>query len=727
MGNMKESSNRPKISLDLNGDLKFSREQGFFDKSIGIKCLIGAAFVFALFTILHFQEVRVEVLELGSTAPSYIVAQTNLEFYDEEATIILRQDAVRNIGKIYQISDRSVHERRVDFENFLIKDEKWRNEVKEASFEEMYKGVELLEKGLLTVRFTDPRTLKKMENLELATPLFLTFTPADPEKPVLFPLTLWGAIKKISFPEKELSLETERFILNYFQNKEWDLSEDVSQERLLRRRIQMLIPEKYTRVSAGSRIIDQGERVTSRHLAILQAMKEALNEQRNLWHPFTALGNFFLALLLTSICAAYFRSYFPEVLASNRKLFLIVTVIILSFAIAKLTEFIFLNAKTTTVELIRYPLVIPFSAILLSSLLGPLIATFCAAFLTMILVVTLSFDWQGFMLVNIAAALVAILSIRGLRQRREIFIVCGKAWMAAFVVLLSMHFSHGWAGLVTDAGSAASFMLLTAVLVVGMLPLLEASFKIMTDVTLMEYMDPNHDLLRRLSIEAPGTYQHSVIVGNLAEAAALSIGANGLFCRAATLYHDVGKMATPQYFSENQHGEGMNIHQLLTPQESAQVIIAHVAEGVALARKANLPEQFIDIIKEHHGTTLVYYFYRKMLERVGGDRSLVNVNDFRYAGPTPRSKESAIIMIADSLESASRSLEACTKEALMDLTHRIVREKGEEGQFDHNLLTLEELAIIKETLVKTLVAYGHSRVKYPTREKGEETLRGEAA
>jgi len=237
----------------------------------------------------------------------------------------------------------------------------------------------------------------------------------------------------------------------------------------------------------------------------------------------------------------------------------------------------------------------------------------------------------------------------------------------------------------------------------------------MTDVTLMEYMDPNNDLLRRLTIEAPGTYQHSVVVGNLAEAAATAIGANGLFCRVATLYHDIGKMVTPQYFTENQQG-GMNIHQLLTPYESAQVIIAHVSEGVAMARKAGLPEQFIDIIKEHHGTTMAYYFYRKQLELVGGNKTQVDEKDFRYSGPKPRSKESAIIMISDSVEAASRSLEKVNEETLLELANRLIREKADDGQFDNCLLTFEELAIVKETLVKTLVAYGHSRIKYPTRE-----------
>jgi putative nucleotidyltransferase with HDIG domain len=237
----------------------------------------------------------------------------------------------------------------------------------------------------------------------------------------------------------------------------------------------------------------------------------------------------------------------------------------------------------------------------------------------------------------------------------------------------------------------------------------------MTDVTLMEYMDPNNDLLRRLSIEAPGTYQHSVVVGNLAESIANAIGANGLFCRVSTLYHDVGKMATPQYFTENQTRE-MNLHQLLTPAESAEVIMSHVSEGVSLARKAGLPEQFVDIIKEHHGTTLVYYFYRKALEAFGGDKSQVDEKKFRYAGPKPRSKESAIIMICDSVEAAVRSLDTVTEETVGELATRLIREKVEDGQFDDSLLTYEEMAIMKATLVKTLVAFTHRRVKYPKRE-----------
>lgn len=698
-------------------ELKFSREQGFFDKSLGIRILIGILFFLSLFAVLHFREVRVEVLELNSIAPGYIVAQTDFDFLDEEATIILRQEAVRDIGKIYQISEKLVRQRRIEFENFLISNQDWRKYAN-STFEEMYTGVEVLEKALFQVRLTDPRTLHKIRELKLSTKYYLIYTPADLSEEIIFPTQIWDYIAALAFPEKNVHSAAISAIIGYFQTRGWNVEEDTNAERLVRRRIQSQVPDKYTHVSAGSRIIDQGERVTARHIAMLQAMKKALNEQRNIWHPITLLGSLCMTILLTGICITYFRINHPQILYSNRKLFLLITVIIISFCLAKAIEFFLLNSKSDLIEVVRYPLVVPFAAILLCSLMNPHIATFAAGFLTIIFTITLAFDRQGFMIINLAAALVAILSTRSLRRRKEIFIVCGKAWICSVIVLFALHFYQNslWSVTIfTDIVSSAIFMLITAILVVGLLPLLESTFRIMTDATLMEYMDPNNDLLRRLTIEAPGTYQHSVVVGNLTEAAALSIGANGLFCRVSTLYHDIGKMVTPQYFTENQQG-GMNIHQLLTPQESAHVIIAHVSEGVALARKAGLPEQFIDIIKEHHGTTLAYFFYRKQLEKVGGDKSLVDEKEFRYAGPKPRSKESAIIMIADSIEAASRSLDKINEENLMELANRLVKEKADDGQFDNCLLTFEELAIVKATLVKTLVAYGHSRVKYPSRE-----------
>lgn len=705
-------------------ELKFSREQGFFDKNLGIRLLIGLIFTIPLFVILHFREVRVEMLELNHYAPGYVVAQVDTDFYNEEATILLKQEVIKDLGKIYRISDKEINDRRLEFENFLIFNQDWRKSVSESSFEDVYNGGDKLIEALIQLRLTDPRTLQKAREYDIAANNFQIFTPADLSESVILPPQIWKKLQTKALPSNAFPQGTIEFVIDYFQDKPWMLEEDVGIERELKKRIQAKVPDKYTHISAGSRIIDKGEKVNARHIAVLQAMKEALREKRNLWSPLTLLGSLLMTSLLTGICIAYFYANHPKVLSSNRKLFLIVTIVILTLGLAKLTEFFLLNTKTNLMEAVRYPLFVPFAAILICSLMNASIATFASGFLAVVFAMTLAFDRQGFLILNLTAAIIAILTTHSLRKRKEIFIVCGKAWLGCAVAIFAMHLyqgSHWGTGLFADLLSTAIFMLLTAILVVGLLPLLESGFRIMTDVSLMEYMDPNNDLLRRLTIEAPGTYQHSIVVGNLAEAAALAIGANGLFCRVSTLYHDIGKMSTPQYFTENQQG-GMNIHQLLTPQESAQVIMAHVAEGVAIARRAGLPEQFIEIIKEHHGTTLVYYFYRKQLEKMSGDKSLVNEKEFRYAGPKPRSKESAIIMIADSLEAASRSLDQINEEALMELANRLIREKADDGQFDECLLTFEELAIVKETLVNTLVAYSHSRVKYPKREVPKEEI-----
>ena len=418
----------------------------------------------------------------------------------------------------------------------------------------------------------------------------------------------------------------------------------------------------------------------------------------------------------------YLRVNHLDVFSSNKKLALLATILSLGFLIAKVVELFLLKNTSNLIESVRFPLFVPIAAILIASLMNMRIAAFGAIFLALIYAMALGVDTVPFLIINVITAMVAIMTGQTLRRRKDVFIVCGKAWLSAILVILAFDlygniaFSFSFLGELT---STFIFMILTAVLVVGLLPMLESTFQIMTDITLMEFMDPSNELLRRLTIEAPGTYQHSMVVGHLAESAASAISANGLFCRVATQYHDIGKLINPQYFTENQLG-GVDMHQLLTPLESAQVIIAHVSEGVALARKVGLPEQFIDIIKEHHGTTLVYYFYHKQIELSGGQKSKVDARDFRYSGPKPRAKESTIIMIADTLEAASRCLDLFNEETITDLVDKLIAHKMEDGQFDESLLTFEELGIVKQTLIKTLLAASHPRVKYPSHHPGEE-------
>lgn len=693
------------------------RPVAFWEKSLSVRYAIASFFILILFLYLNFREVRVETLELGNIAPKYVVAQVDFSYYDDEATIILRQEAGRDIGDIYELTPSNVHQQRTEFEKYLRKDTSWREILPTATFEEIYRGIDVLEEALLMIRLTDPRTLKKMEEADLHTVGYFAVAPTELEDEHPLPHTIWNYLEQQGMLGHDLSPATISFLINAFRDRPWHVSIDPSAQRTLRKRVQSKVPDKYSKVLAGSRLIDQGERVTPRHLVMLQAMKSTLSEQRNLWHPMTLLGSLLMALIFTAFWVGYLSVYTPHVLASNRQILLLMTVLVLTMGLSKIVEFFLISLRGNLLDIIRFPLLVPFAAIALSSVMNSSIAFFATVFLTVLFSMTLPFERQGFLITNLAASLVTIFNVRLLRKRNEIFWICAKAWLCCLVVILAMHLyesSFGNRTMWIDLASAGMFMLLTAILVVGLLPLLESSFQVMTNAALMEYLDPDQPLLRRMSMEVPGTYQHSLVVANLAEAAATAIGANGLFCRVATLFHDVGKIATPNYFTENQPG-GMDIHQLLTPAESAQVIMAHVPEGVTIARRAKLPEPFIDIIQQHHGNTLVYYFYRKQLDAIGGDVTKVSEKDFRYPGPKPQTKEASIILIADSFEAASRSVEIVDEPHLRQLIDQLTQEKASDGQFDECALTFQELDIIKYTMVKTLIAAGHSRVKYPKR------------
>ncbi|MEM6690140.1 MAG: HDIG domain-containing metalloprotein [Planctomycetota bacterium] len=246
------------------------------------------------------------------------------------------------------------------------------------------------------------------------------------------------------------------------------------------------------------------------------------------------------------------------------------------------------------------------------------------------------------------------------------------------------------------------------------LPMIEKGFGVQTDLSLLELGNPSDVLLRKLAQRAPGTYNHSINVASIAEAAADSIGANGLLVRVGAYYHDIGKMFKPEYFIENQAG-GENSHDALRPAMSTLVIIAHVKDGADLARSHNLPQPIIDFIMQHHGTTLVEYFYREAAKRSESDPNGESVSDkdFRYPGPKPQTLEAAVMMLADTVESASRTLVDPTPARIRSLVDKIAEKKVNDGQFDECGLTFQELATVKESLIKSLTAIYHARVKYP--------------
>ncbi|HMO91388.1 MAG TPA: HDIG domain-containing protein [Pirellulaceae bacterium] len=303
-----------------------------------------------------------------------------------------------------------------------------------------------------------------------------------------------------------------------------------------------------------------------------------------------------------------------------------------------------------------------------------------------------------------------------IRSRTKLVNIGVAAATVAFPTTLGINlmtgqpFSHA---LIMEAVWFSVGALFAGLLMTGLLPLLERWVGIVTDISLLELSDPNQTLLKQLVQRAPGTYNHSINVASIAESAAEAIGANGLLCRVGAYYHDIGKMRKPEYFIENQTGS--NKHDFLVPSMSTLVIIAHVKEGAEMARKHHLPQRIIDLIEQHHGTTLIEYFYRQASEHnelVDPNNELEEAN-FRYPGPKPRTPEAVVLMLADAVESASRTLREPTPARIENLVTAIMKKKLEDGQFDECSITIQQLHTIVEQLVKSLNAMYHARVKYP--------------
>ncbi|MGB7128897.1 MAG: HDIG domain-containing metalloprotein [Candidatus Rhabdochlamydia sp.] len=702
--------------LDSRGWRKWFKGHDFAKRFVLFLLLL-----ISLTFFINNREVLIDLPEVGSLAPRYISAQIAFDFPDLEATRMLKQEAVRDIGSFYRIDENQIRSYRKELELSLIQNPNWRSKLSKSTFENLYTVLDRLEEILIQAHFTDQRTLNKMHGLDIPTKGISVFSLAKEniEEKQLLPERFWQKLQERLKEIGHLNSEAIDFILAQFSKQFWLFQEDLSLERSIKHSIQDRVVPRYTHIEPGSQIIKVGERVSQRHLTMLKSMKHALAESRDLWAFKTLLSSFLIALSLLISVIAFLNIFYHDVLQSVRKLALLVLIFIMTLIFSSLVEHLLLSEENHLIEVARIPILVPFASILICILFETQLALIVSLFLLFLFSAVLAVNYVPFILINFIAVLTTVLFTHNLHKRKQIFSIFGKVWLSILLPILGLNLAkHALWGfnLISDVMSCFVFLCAIAILTVALLPILESLFHVTTDMSLMEYMDPNHELLHRLSLEAPGTYQHCLVVGHLAEAGARSIGANGLFCRVATLYHDIGKLFNPHYFTENQFG-GFNIHQLLTPMESTQVIIAHVPEGEALARKHHLPQGFIDIIREHHGTTMVYYFYCKQMEQMGSDANKVNEKLFRYPGPKPRSRESAIIMIADTIEAASRSMEELTEESITDMIDKLIDEKAEDGQFNEAQLTFEELGKVKKAIIKSLIVTRHLRIKYPSRIK----------
>ena len=370
-------------------------------------------------------------------------------------------------------------------------------------------------------------------------------------------------------------------------------------------------------------------------------------------------------------------------------------------------------------------------------LLGRTAGSFSAIYVSLIgSMMVPSEDVINYIIVSLVAGMTAVVCV--LQVRKRIQLLRAGIYVGAVMVLLALVLGRldvmavfGPESMdrlqILGTGSAIAFAtaLTVAMIVSGLLPLFELMFNLITDISWLELSDLNHKLLKQMQLEAPGTFHHSLVVAALAEAAAEKIGANAPMCRVCAYFHDVGKLNKPSYFIENQHDGSENPHDALTPTMSGLVIIAHVKDGIDLAVKHKLNPRIIEVIQEHHGDSLVYYFYRKAQEqkkaekekvdkKLGNEEDLPKVveKNFRYPGPCPSTKESGIICLADTIESASRSLSKPTPAKIRALVDELVSTKIQDGQLDLCPLTMGELALVKDSFTNTLRSMLHSRIDY---------------
>lgn len=457
-------------------------------------------------------------------------------------------------------------------------------------------------------------------------------------------------------------------------------------------------------VDEGALIIARGEVVEAENFKILQSLKSEYESQ--LWTDnneyFILAGYTILVALVLLMLMLFLQRYRPEVFGNNVKVtfifFNILVVVFLTNLVVKYDD-----AFVFVVPLCILPLI-------LKTFFDARLGLFVHVLTVLILgfVVPNSFEY---IFLQIIAGIVTILTVSELYKRANLFISVGQITLIYIVGYFAFHIIHE-GNLQNVVWLNFGFFLLNGMLTLFVQPLIyiyEKIFGMVSDVSLLELSDTNSKLLKELSTKAPGTFNHSLQVANLAEAAANEIGANAMLVRVGALYHDVGKMKNPTYFTENQV-TSINPHDDLEPEESATIIIRHVIEGIELARKHKLPDRVIDFIRTHHGTTLVYYFYKKARDARGEE---VLKKDFRYPGPIPFSRETAILMMADSVEAASKSLVNPTYTIIDEFVDRIVSGQVQAGQFLNADITFREIETVKKVLKQRLTNIYHLRVEYP--------------
>lgn len=468
------------------------------------------------------------------------------------------------------------------------------------------------------------------------------------------------------------------------------------------------VPRAKGMVLEGERIIDSHEKVTAHHVEVLSSLAEARAQQGPQTLATLALrfvGRMLLVALSLALMGIFLYWEGQSVLYDPRRLLLLGLVILLVVAIAYGVNRLSLSSNLIPIAV---------ASMLLAIFFDPQSAFVSTVALGLILGGMRGNDF-GVIATSVLVGSAAILSVTKVRKRTWVvrsMLITSLAYLVSISVLGVLR-GLPFSTLAKEGAYGLTNGIVSPIIAYGLVVVLELAFEITTDMTYLELSDLNNPLLRELALNAPGTYHHSIMVGNLAEAGAEVIGANGLLVRVGAYYHDIGKMEKPDYFVENQRG-GRNPQDRLSPTMSALLLVNHVRRGSEMAKEHGLPAEIRDCIEQHHGTSVMSYFYQKAKELNGGNA--VREEEFRYPGPKPQTKETALLMLADAVEAASRALRDPSVSRLRALVSEIIDGRFREGELDESPLTLRDLNKVGEAFLKILIGRYHRRVEYP---KGE--------
>jgi putative nucleotidyltransferase with HDIG domain len=469
-----------------------------------------------------------------------------------------------------------------------------------------------------------------------------------------------------------------------------------------------VVEEVYIHYDAGQTLAPAGAAIGPEQMELLRLEYDAATARRTLGKKLIrAAAVLAMTLILFGLCGFYMQRRKRQLLVSLRRLSVILLLSVATVGFARWAA-----ADAWRAEIVG-PLL--FGQIMAIAYRQELALLFSGV-VSLILVLALGFGLGEF-LVLMGVTATAVMQLGCVRSRSKLihvgFFSGVVAVVATVVVAVLDNQPIDWP-LLQFAARAGAWTLAAGFLMTGLLPFVERIFGVLTDISLLELGDVAHPLLQELVRRAPSTYNHSITVGTIAEAAADAIGGRGLLVRVGAYFHDIGKMLKPGYFIENQ-GDEANRHEALLPAMSTLVIIAHIKDGANLARQHHLPEPLIEFIQQHHGTTLVGYFFDRASRQSKSDPNGANVDEstYRYPGPKPQTKEAAVMMLADAVESASRTLVGPTPKRIQSLVREIAERRLQDGQFDESGLTLRELRTIENSMIKSVIAIYHGRVKYP--------------